>query len=55
MKIDLILLGIMSKCKLITLGKINKEIYIILIGGIIYTALLFIEYESKFFRYREEE
>ena len=55
MIIVFILLSKMAKCKLITLGKINKKIFLILIGGIIYTGLLFIEHESKFFGDREEE
>ena len=43
----------MAKCNIITLGKINKKIFLILIGGVIYTAILFIEHESMFFGDRE--
>lgn len=41
-----------KKFNAISLGKINKRIFIILLGGVVYTGLLFVEQESMIF---EEE
>ena len=38
-----------KKCKIITLGRVNKRIFIILIGGVFYTGILFVEQESIIF------
>ena len=37
------------KCKIISLGKTNKYIFLILLGAILLIALAYVEYESKFF------
>ena len=38
-----------KKCKIITLGRVNKSIFIILLGGVVYTGLLFVEQQSIIF------
>ena len=39
-----------KKCNVISIGKINKNIFIVLLGGIIYTGFLFVQKHSKLFR-----
>ena len=37
------------KCKIITCGKVNKKIFLIVLGGLIFSLQLFIESQSEIF------